>query len=176
METRSPEERATARRQSSVAVDIDVDDDRWLKAIDPDRLSALARSAAGRLTGQIAISLSSDAEVRSLNKQYRGFDKPTNVLSFPAARSEQAALAHPIGDIIVAYETAEREARELRIALGDHTAHLVVHGVLHLLGHDHGSDAEAEAMEAEERRILGAFGIADPYSRLDALADGPLHG
>ncbi len=176
METRSPAKRQAARQTPNAAVDIDVADDRWLKDVDLERLSALAHSAAGHLPGQIAISLSGDAEVRVLNKQYRGLDKPTNVLSFPAARHEQAALAQALGDLIIAYETTEREARELGITLGDHTAHLVVHGVLHLIGHDHGSDSQADAMEAEERRILAVFGIADPYQRLDALADEPLRG
>ena len=133
----------------------------------------MARTAAGEAGGEIVISLSSDAEVRPLNKAYRGVDKPTNVLSFPAP----AVLAsRSLGDIIIAYETAEREARDLAITLADHTAHLVVHGVLHLLGHDHGTDAEAEAMEGEERRILAAFGIADPYLRLDALEGATVDG
>ncbi len=176
METRSPAKRQAARQTPNAAVDIDVADDRWLAAIDPGRLSELALAAAGGAKGEITISLSGDTEVRDLNKQYRGLDKPTNVLSFPAARRGSTALAHPLGDIIIAYETAGREALELGIALADHAAHLVVHGVLHLLGHDHGSDSEAEAMQEEERRILAAFGIADPYLRLDAQADEPLHG
>lgn len=119
----------------------------------------------------MAIRLASDVEVRRLNHRFRGLDKPTNVLSFPAANGQCSLAPNSLGDIVIAYETTRREAEELGIPIADHAAHLVVHGVLHLLGHDHTTDAEAETMEAEERRILAAFDIADPYLRLDALAE-----
>src|SRR5688572_14828775 len=109
---------------------------------------------------EIAVALSSDAEVRELNARFRGQDKPTNVLSFPAALAEGADCS---GDIIIAYETLTREAdAEGKDAL-HHLAHLTVHGLLHLAGHDHLDDVEAEEMEALERRILHRLDIPDPY-------------
>ncbi len=158
-----------ARREpepfANVEIDVAIED--WRDA-GIDRLGELAAAAAGLRTGEISIRLSGDAEIRSLNRQYRGLDKPTNVLSFPSGATVADA---PLGDVILALETARREAQELGISLADHAAHLVVHGVLHLVGHDHETDAEADAMEREERRILKAAGIADPYVRLDAAAE-----
>lgn len=106
---------------------------------------------------EVSIVLADDAKVRELNSRYRGQDKPTNVLSF--AQGEAGLL----GDVVLAFETTKREAAEQRKTLGDHAGHLVVHGVLHLLGYDHESAKEARAMEAREREILAALGIADPY-------------
>ena len=157
--------RREPRQSANVEIDVAIED--WRQA-DVDRLTRLAAIAAGERTGEIGIRLAGDAEVRSLNRQYRGMDKPTNVLSFPASAAVPDA---PLGDIILALETARREAQELGISLADHAAHLVVHGVLHLVGHDHETDAEADAMESEERRILKAVGIADPYVRLDAAVE-----
>jgi probable rRNA maturation factor len=118
-----------------------------------------ARAALGRRTrSSLTVALSDDRRVRALNKQHRGKDKPTNVLSYPS--DERAFL----GDIVLARQTVCREAREQNKTPADHLAHLVVHGTLHLLGHDHEtSDADAERMEALERRILRRLDIADPY-------------
>ena len=101
--------------------------------------------------------------MRALNARWRGLDKPTNVLSFPAAAPERLGETPVLGDVVVAFETMAREADDEGKALADHFRHLVVHGFLHLLGFDHRSDAEAEAMEALERRILARLGVADPY-------------
>jgi probable rRNA maturation factor len=111
---------------------------------------------------EITIALTDDAEMRDLNRTWRGKDQPTNVLSFPAgdAPGEHGAL----GDVVIAYETTQREAEEAGIALSDHVSHLVVHGVLHLLGFDHLNDDEAEQMEDLERKALASLGIADPYT------------
>ncbi len=133
--------------------------------------SAHANMAAwARLTAEISIRLTSDAEVQALNHQYRGKDKPTNVLSFPMlAPDEIAALTDEtdfdtlLGDIVLARETCAREAAERGVPLEDHAAHLIVHGTLHLIGHDHMKDAEAEAMEAIERAAMAALGLHDPY-------------
>jgi probable rRNA maturation factor len=110
--------------------------------------------------GEIAIALSSDAAVSELNARFRGQDKPTNVLSFPAARHDGADAS---GDIIIAYETLRREAAEEGKDALHHLAHLTVHGLLHLAGFDHESDADAERMETLERHILHSLDIPDPY-------------
>ncbi len=119
---------------------------------------------------EISIRLTSDDEVRTLNRQYRGQDKPTNVLSFPMVQPDLIdALSNTddgevlLGDIVLAYETCEREARERNVPVKDHATHLIVHGVLHLLGYDHTNDADAEHMEAIERDVMASLGQHDPY-------------
>ena len=114
--------------------------------------------------GALAVLLADDAAVRDLNRRWRGKDRPTNVLSFPAA----ASAAPWLGDVALAYETCAREAAEQGKALADHVAHLVVHGVLHLVGWDHQTDAEADEMEGLERDILARMGVPDPYAERDA--------
>lgn len=117
-----------------------------------------------------SLLFTSDAEVHTLNREWRTRDKPTNVLSFPMLeREELEGLAQDgppvmLGDIALAYETCAREAAEKGVTLEAHATHLIVHGLLHLAGHDHvESDEQAEAMEALETRILAKLGIADPY-------------
>lgn len=117
-----------------------------------------------------SLLFTSDAEVHTLNREWRTRDKPTNVLSFPMLeREELEGLAQDgqpvmLGDIALAYETCAREAAEKGVSLEAHATHLIVHGLLHLAGHDHvESDEQAEAMEALETRILAKLGIADPY-------------
>jgi probable rRNA maturation factor len=110
-----------------------------------------------------AILLTSDDAIAALNAQYRGQNKPTNVLSFPAPTLAFAAEEQPLGDIAIAYQTVMREAaREAKPPIF-HLVHLTVHGLLHLAGFDHQTDAEAERMEATEREILASIGIPDPY-------------
>jgi probable rRNA maturation factor len=110
---------------------------------------------------EISVVLCGDAFIRALNRKWRGHDQPTNVLSFPSGGNP--ASAPLLGDIVVAFETASREASEAGKLLRDHVAHLLVHGFLHLIGHDHEEAAEAEVMEALERASLARLGIADPY-------------
>jgi len=112
---------------------------------------------------EISIALADDAFVRGLNRDYRGKDRPTNVLSFPAGAPAVRGRAHPLGDIVLALETVVREAREGGKPVGEHASHLVVHGVLHLAGYDHGTDTEATEMEGLETRILARLGMSDPY-------------
>lgn len=119
---------------------------------------------------EVSVRLTSDAEVQTLNRQYRHKDKPTNVLSFPMVQPDLLpSLANSddgeilLGDIALAYETCAREATERGVTLEAHAAHLIVHGTLHLLGHDHMNDGEAEAMEAIERDAMAALGLHDPY-------------
>jgi probable rRNA maturation factor len=125
---------------------------------------------------EISVLLTGDAQVHALNRQYRQQDKPTNVLSFPMISADDiAALAQGdeddcadqeimLGDIVLAHETCAREAAVRAVSLADHAAHLIVHGVLHLLGHDHMNDAEAVVMESTERRAMAVLGLHDPYA------------
>jgi len=113
--------------------------------------------------GPITILLTNDDTVRDLNARFRAKDYATNVLSFPAAPQPGLGGPQPLGDLALAYGVCAAEATAQGKSLADHLRHLVVHGVLHLLGHDHEDDAEAEAMEALEREILEHMGVADPY-------------
>ena len=108
----------------------------------------------------MSVLLTSDEAVQALNQRFRHQDKPTNVLSFPAPQNPE----HHLGDIALAFETCEREAAEQGKSLAHHLQHLVAHGALHLVGYDHQSDADAEAMEALEREILSGLGVPDPYA------------
>jgi probable rRNA maturation factor len=127
--------------------------------------ASLAASAARIRDGaEVGVQLADDAHVRALNLQWRAIDKPTNVLSFPAVEGDRIASAPMLGDIVLAFETVEREADEEGNSFADHVAHLIVHGFLHLLGFDHQTAAEADRMEAMETRILAKLGIADPYA------------
>lgn len=119
----------------------------------------------------VSVLLTDDHNMRSLNHQFRDIDKSTNVLSFPAAEDDQAEddTLVALGDIAIAYETVVREAEDGDIAVADHLAHLIVHGLLHLLGYDHESNADAEEMEALEIAILSHFGIANPYAGSDPI-------
>ena len=115
---------------------------------------------------ELTVVLADDLLVRRLNRQYRGQDRATNVLSFvgldgpPEVRPETPQL---LGDVVLARETIFREAREQDKSPGDHLSHLVVHGVLHLLGFDHETEAQADLMETVERAVLAGLGVADPY-------------
>jgi probable rRNA maturation factor len=117
-------------------------------------------------TYEATVVLTDDAEMRTLNRTWRGKDASTNVLSFSAGTAA-ADVPAILGDIVLAYETVLKEARDGKLALGDHAAHLVMHGMLHLAGFDHDADADAEEMEALERKALASLGIADPYASAD---------
>ena len=130
---------------------------------------------------EMSLVLADDALVQTLNRDYRDKDKPTNVLSFALlddlddtddALARDEGMPILIGDVILAFETVQREAREQGKSVGDHLTHLVIHGVLHLLGYDHQSDPDADRMERLETSILARMGIADPYSANPAQAAG----
>ena len=142
-------------------IEIEVEAEAWTGAL-PDVEAVVeraAQAALGAVQGDIVVLLTDNAAVRDLNGRFRDKDKPTNVLSFPAPEN---AFPH-LGDIVLAYGVCATEAEAQGKTLADHLSHLVVHGVLHLLGRDHEDDAEAEEMEAEERDILAQIGVADPY-------------
>lgn len=155
---------------------LDIDIEEW-PAGEWEALAARAGDAAAIVAPELrnprletSLLFTSDAEVHALNREWRGRDRATNVLSFPMLeRAELLALGPEgppelLGDVALAYETCAREADEKGIALEHHAAHLIVHGLLHLAGHDHvDSDEQAEAMEAHEIKALAILGIADPY-------------
>lgn len=160
-------------------IDVSVSCRLWEEALpEPQALSRNAALAALRtlepdLTDvEASIVLADDAFVKGLNRDYRDRDRPTNVLSFPALEPDQGIPARGetltgmpvmLGDVVVAYETACAEATEEGKTLGDHLSHLVVHGMLHLLGHDHQTPVAAEAMEKLEIDVLAGLDIANPY-------------
>lgn len=159
----------------TIEIDIRIDGGDWGQAIpkveEICRDTATAAVAVSKLTSaEVSVVLSDDADVAALNGAYRGKSEPTNVLSFPADDGFAASAIDPaegpprlLGDVVVAYETTVAEAASSGKPLTDHLRHLVVHGVLHLLGHDHQEDVEAEAMERLEADILGGLGVEDPY-------------
>jgi len=112
----------------------------------------------------IGVSLADDAAIAVLNLRWRGKDGPTNVLSFPSAPPPIAGSSHFLGATVLAFESPAREAEGESRTFDDHLAHLVVHGLLHLLGYDHLTDDEAQEMEALESRVLAKLGVADPYA------------
>ena len=142
-------------------IEIEIEDDAWEIVHEVEaRVVAAAAAALHDAGGAVVVLLTDDAAVQDLNARFRGKDRPTNVLSFPAP---ETARPHR-GDLVLAYGVCAAEAAEQGKTIADHLSHLVVHGVLHLLGRDHEDDAEAEAMEAEERAILATLGVADPYA------------
>jgi len=122
-----------------------------------EAIAAAAKAAPAE--GEVSVLLTDDAAIQELNRTWRGIDKPTNVLSFPAAEKAGELL----GDIVIAYETLHAESAAEGKPFLHHLAHLAVHGFLHLLGYDHATDSQAAAMEGLEREVLASLDIADPY-------------
>lgn len=147
-----------------------------LESIVVETTRAALAKAGPSYSVEISVRLVDDDEIRNLNRTYRDRDSATNVLSFALAGddAELAPAAPPegapklLGDIVVAYETCASEAAEQKKSLADHLRHMVVHGVLHLLGYDHQTDGDATHMEALEREILSRLGVPDPYARVAA--------
>jgi len=145
---------------------------RWQDVGAPERIVERAASAAisavfgGKCSVSLCVLLTGDEKLRKLNHEFRGRDAATNVLPFPSGEDilvdENGGPF--LGDVAIAFETVRRQANEQAITPGDHLAHLTVHGVLHLLGHDHVNDGEAEKMEVLEAQILASIGIANPYA------------
>jgi probable rRNA maturation factor len=153
------------RTPAAPAIDIIVESTSWkkergAKTVVRQAIVAAARAVPER-TGELAVVLTDDAAIRALNRTWRGKDEATNVLSFPA----QSPPGTPalLGDIVIAYETTAREAQAEGKPFRHHLAHLAVHGYLHLAGHDHEADAEAEAMESLEIAVLARLKVPNPY-------------
>lgn len=141
-------------------IEIEIDDEAWQSIPDVGDLVEEAARLALDEAGVVTVSLTDDETVAELNQRFRGKTGPTNVISFPAAETARPFL----GDVILAHGVCTREAAEQGKPLADHLRHLVIHGVLHLLGYDHIRDDEAEAMEARERTLLAKLGVPDPYA------------
>jgi probable rRNA maturation factor len=135
--------------------------------------TAAAMVEADTGDAELAVMLTDDSGIRTLNRNWRGQDNPTNVLSFPAlqppAGREPDDAPRMLGDIAIAYETTRREADDEQKPFDHHLSHLAVHGFLHLVGYDHETDNDAETMEALERTILAELGIPDPYADRDGV-------
>jgi probable rRNA maturation factor len=154
--------------------------DSWQTEPDAEAVIHRAIAAAAEIAdadigeAELAVMLTDDAGIRTLNNNWRGIDKPTNVLSFPALQPTGPGgpddAPRMLGDIAIAYDTTRREADEEQKPFDHHLSHLAVHGFLHLIGYDHEKDDDAEAMEALEREILAQLGIPDPYA--DRNPDG----
>lgn len=158
----------------ALALDIVIEDETWTTVEDVPALAQIAAAAlsanpqvALHLPAEACLALSGDDRVRELNRAYRAKDKATNVLSFPAPAAPASADAEQgvrfLGDIIMAGGVVRAEAAELGLPIAHHLQHLVVHGLLHLMGYDHETDADAAVMEALETHVLATLGIADPY-------------
>ena len=153
-----------------VDVETIISDKRWCERIVPD---ALAESVVKMTTQEldlgnnimeVSLLFCDDTTIRRLNSQWRGIDKATNVLSFATADHTETDELILLGDVILAYETCHKEAQEMRIEFGDHVAHLILHGFLHLLGFEHDEEDTAAAMESLEIRILNSMGLHNPYA------------
>jgi probable rRNA maturation factor len=165
----------TARRSTGgagpeIVADIIVEAGDWpgrprLKRLVANAIATTAEMVDSNIAAdaEVAVILTDDRHMRVLNRRYRRKDAPTNVLSFPGTRPDSKRFGPLLGDILLGYETVRREAGEQRVAVEDHLTHLVVHGFLHLLGHDHQRSSEARVMERLETAILAGLGIADPY-------------
>lgn len=152
-----------------IGLDVEIEAEGWSGITGVEWLATRAAEAAVAASPgpaddlEATLLLTDDAAVRELNRLWRGIDRPTNVLSFPAEVETPAGEPRHLGDVALAFETVAREAAGEGKSVADHMAHLVVHGLLHLLGRDHETEGEAEEMERIEVAALAALGIADPY-------------
>ena len=152
----------------ALLMDLRVENDDWQTLPDLEALCQRALEAGYALQAQaedqhVDVLLADDGALEALNTQWRGKAKPTDVLSFPASEPPE----HFLGDIAIAYGVAARDAETSGKSLGAHLSHLLIHGLLHLLGHDHIEDTDAQIMENLERTALETLGIDDPYSRIE---------
>jgi len=154
-----------------MTISIEIEDEAWQALSGLDQLarmavtSALASAGADGQEGEVALLFTSDQSIAAINADWRGKNTPTNVLSFPTSPDMPMpdGESRPLGDIVLSHGVIAQEATEQGKTLHDHTAHLIVHGVLHLLGFDHETDAGAIEMERLETSILKGLGISNPY-------------
>jgi probable rRNA maturation factor len=169
----------TPRRPRAPTVTIVIQSKQWraMPAVRALVRRAVAAALAGArdspVSAEVTVALTDDAAIRALNRDWRGRDSATNVLSFPAPPLPTGAEPAHLGDVVLAYETLAREAVAEAKPFDHHLTHLVVHGVLHLLGHDHETDADAARMEGRECAILATLGISDPYGEPAASDSAP---
>jgi probable rRNA maturation factor len=173
----SPSARAATPPQIEIAIRVeagDWGDRRKLARVAKKAVSATIASGLRTVPGsELSLLFTDDASIRILNAAWRRIDKPTNVLSFPGTPPKGAVYGPLLGDIVLAQETVAREAAEQHLTFDHHLTHLIVHGLLHLFGHDHIDEGEAEMMESLETAILGGLGIEDPYAAREfGAADG----
>ena len=165
---------------SRIDLTVALEDNRWMEAI-PDLeqfcwkaveqvLADIENVPAAPL--EVACAFVSDATIQTLNAQYRGKDKPTNVLSFATEDELLPGMPAVLGDVVLAFETILRESLEQGKPFRDHVSHMIVHGLLHLLGYDHESDDDAEEMEAREVALLNELGVPNPYLAAQSVPDG----
>ena len=160
--------------ENAIHIDLLIEAGHWPNETTLEELVRNAVNAAWTTLGlkpaqsELSVVFTNDASIQALNAEWRGKNKPTNVLSFPAFPVKAGEQPGPmLGDIVLAFETVEREAGEEGKPFANHLTHLIVHGFLHLLGYDHENDEEAEVMEGREREILHALAIPDPYAVSD---------
>ena len=150
-----------------LSIELRVADPRWESLGDPGALAAKVlnhASACMNIGGELSVLLTADAEMHALNKQWRGIDKPTDVLSFPSDAPEIPGQLQYLGDIAIGYETSAADAQTMDRAFDGHVSHLMIHGCLHLLGYDHIEPDDAKVMEPLEAQILAGLGWPDPYA------------
>lgn len=151
-----------------MSLTVEIEDAAWhvLPGLEDLATASVRLALEGRgPKGDVFVLFTSDAEIRAMNRDWRGKDQATNVLSFPAAQDMPLPQGEmpPLGDVVLAYETVAREASSQGKRVTDHVTHLIMHGMLHLLGYDHETEDEAELMENEERALLARLGVPDPY-------------
>ena len=153
--------------KNNTTIDVQIHDDRWQAHLDGfplEKIIDMATDVEQCDNFELSVCFTNDVEIQELNKNYRGKDKPTNVLSFP----NEPLLNNPdrqvlLGDLILSIDTIEKEAKEQEKEFKDHLSHLIIHGFLHLLGYDHVDEDQAQAMESKEIKILSMLEIDNPY-------------